>query len=337
MVSLVTGASGFVGQAIVRRLLGDGETVRALTLPGDRRLPELRALGIADRLQVIEADVTSAGAVDPYLAGVTRVFHTAALVHGWHPWARYRAVNVGGTQHVARAAGAHGVARFVHVSTSDVFGIPRTDELIDESAPYRPWNEPYPDTKIEAERWLWQFHRDSGLPLSVIYPCWVYGPGDQAFFPSLADAIDDGVMFFWHRRTRLFWAYIDNLADAIVLAGTHPAAVGNGYLVHDGDGGPTLQEVCARIAGVIGKRPPTLHLPYAVAFGAAAIAQMIWRVLRLRGAPLLLTNDVKSFGTQWRISNAKLRRDLGWTPRVPIADGMDTALAYLRERRRAPA
>jgi len=337
MVSLVTGASGFVGQAIVRRLLGDGETVRALTLPGDRRLPELRALGIADRLQVIEADVTSAGAVDPYLAGVTRVFHTAALVHGWHPWARYRAVNVGGTQHVARAAGAHGVARFVHVSTSDVFGIPRTDELIDESAPYRPWSEPYPDTKIEAERWLWQFHRDSGLPLSVIYPCWVYGPGDQAFFPSLADAIDDGVMFFWHRRTRLFWAYIDNLADAIVLAGTHPAAVGNGYLVHDGDGGPTLQEVCARIAGVIGKRPPTLHLPYAVAFGAAAIAQMIWRVLRLRGAPLLLTNDVKSFGTQWRISNAKLRRDLGWTPRVPIADGMDTALAYLRERRRAPA
>ena len=334
MRSLVTGASGFVGQAIVRRLLADGDSVRALTLPGDRRLPELRALDATGRLEVVEADVTNPDAIAPHCAAVARVFHTAALVHGWHPWERYRAVNVGGTQAVARAARAHGVGRFVHVSTSDVFGIPRGDELIDESTPYRTWNEPYPDTKIEAERWLWQFHRESGLPLSVIYPGWVYGPGDQAFFPGLAQAIDDGVMFFWHRHTRLPWACIDNLADAIVLAGTHPAAVGNGYLVHDGDDGPTLQDVCARIAGVLGKRPPTLHLPYGVAFAAAAASQWVWDLLSLRGAPLLLTNDVKAFGSQWRITNAKLRRELGWSPRVSSADGMDAALEYLRQQRR---
>lgn len=333
MLSLVTGAAGFVGQAIVRRLLADGERVRALTLPRDPRLPELRALGAADRLEVVEADLTDASAIDPHASGVTRVFHTAALVHGWHPWARYRAINVGGTQHAARAAHAHGVARFVHVSTSDVFGIPQRDQLIDESCPYRAWGEPYPDTKIEAERWLWQFHRESGLPVSVIYPCWVYGPGDHAFFPSLAQAIDDGFMMFWHRQTRLFWAYIDNLADAVVLAGSHPAAAGNGYLVHDGDDGPTLQDVCARIAALAGKPAPARHVPYPLAFGAAWLAQLAWRALRLRGAPLLLTNDVKSFGSQWRISNAKLRGELGWTPRLSIADGMDRAIAYLRDLR----
>jgi nucleoside-diphosphate-sugar epimerase len=267
------------------------------------------------------------------MAGIERVFHTAALVHGAHPWARYEAVNVGGTQNVARAAQAAGVRRFVHVSTSDVFGIPRRGELIDEDTIYDSWKEPYPDTKIAAEQWLWGYARQSGLAVSAIYPCWVYGPGDQAFFPSLADAIASGVMVFWHRHTRLHWSYIDNLADAIVLAGTHPAAVGNGYLVHDGDDGPTLQEVCARIAGVVGTRPPTLHVPYAVALAAAAAAQLVWRLLRLRGAPLLLTNDVKSFGFQWRISNAKLRNELGWTPRVSVAAGMDAALEYLRERR----
>lgn len=334
MTSLVTGAAGFVGQAIVRHLLAEGDSVRALTLPGDRRLPELRGLGAPDRLQVIEADATNYDAVASHCAGAARVFHTAALVHGWHPWERYRAVNVGGTQTVARAAAAQGVARFVHVSTSDVFGIPRGDEAMDESSPYREWGEPYPDTKIAAERWLWQFHRESGLPVSVIYPCWVYGPGDQAFFPGLRRAIDDGFMLFWHRNTRLFWSYIDNLAEAIGLVSTHPAAIGNGYLVHDGADGPTLQAVCARIAAQMGKPAPTLHLPYPLAHGLAWSAQRVWRGLRLRGEPLLLTNDVKSFGSQWRFSNAKLCRELGWSPRVSISDGMDAALEYLQ---RAPA
>jgi 2-alkyl-3-oxoalkanoate reductase len=333
MTSLVTGAAGFVGQAIVRRLLADGDAVRALALPGDRRMAELQALDIGGRLEIVEVDVTDADAVAPHCAAVARVFHGAALVHGWHPWERYRAVNVGGTQAVARAARAHGVEHFVHVSTSDVFGIPRGDERLDESTPFRPWHEPYPDTKIEAERWLWQFHRESGLPVSVIYPGWVYGPGDQAFFPGLAQAIGDGVMFFWHRQTRLPWAYIDNLADAVVLAGAHPAAVGNGYLAYDGDDGPTLQEVCARIAGVLGRRPPRLHLPYGVAFAAATLSQWVWDLLSLRGAPLLLTADVKAFGSTWRFSNAKLRRELGWSPRVSTADGMDAALEYFRRQR----
>src|SRR5512139_2064552 len=154
MTVLVTGAAGFVGLALVKRLRTDGEQVRALALPGDRRLPELRALDV----EVVEADVTDAAAIAPHFAGVERVFHAAALVHGWHPWERYRAVNVGGTQHVARAAHAAGVRRFVHVSTSDVFGIPRLGGVLDESCAYEPWGEPYPDTKIEAERWLWQYH-----------------------------------------------------------------------------------------------------------------------------------------------------------------------------------
>ncbi|MGH7786864.1 MAG: NAD-dependent epimerase/dehydratase family protein [Candidatus Binatia bacterium] len=334
MLSLVTGAAGFVGQAVVRRLLADGDDVRGLALPGDARLAELRAIAAPPRLQVIEADVTDAGAVVAHFAGVARVFHTAALVHSTAPWAAFEAVNVGGTSHVARAAFAAGVQRFVHVSTSDVFGLPRDGAPIDEATPLREWGEPYPDTKIAAERFLWAQHRAHGLPLSVIYPCWVYGPGDAAFFPSLAQAISDGFMLFWRRDLRLFWVYIDNLADAIVLAGTDPRAIGQGYLVHDALGaeaGPTLQAVCARIAAQLGKPAPTRHVPYALAYATAWLAQSLWRTVRLRGAPPMLTNDVKSFGFDWQLSNAKLRA-LGWTPRVSIADGMDAALAALRQR-----
>lgn len=328
--TLVTGASGFVGLALVRRLLADGERVRALTAPGDRRLPELHALDAGSgRLQVIEADVTDAGAVAPHLEGVARVYHVAALVHGLHPWARFRAVNVGGTRHVARAAQAAGVARFVHVSTSDVFGIPRRDALLDERSPYGYWQEPYPDTKIEAEQWLWSFARASGLPVAVIYPCWVYGPGDQALFPGFAQAIRDGLLVLWQRDTRPAWVHVENLVDAIVLAGRDPRAAGEGYLVHDDADGPALEEVCARLAAILGRPTTPRYVPYPVALAAAAAAQLAWRLLRRRDAPPILTNDVKSFGHRFRFSTAKLRA-LGWTPRIDITTGMDQACDYFR-------
>lgn len=327
MTVLVTGAAGFVGLALVRRLRDDGEAVRGLALPGDRRLPELRALDV----EVVEADVTDGAAIAPHFAGVDRVFHVAALVHGWHPWARYRAVNIGGTQQVARAALAAGVGRLVHVSTSDVFGIPRDGRVIDESQPYDYWGEPYPDTKIDGERWLWQFHRESGLPVSVIYPGWVYGAGDEALFPGFAQAIRDGLLVFWQRDTKLAWAHVDNLADAIALVGRDPAAVGHGYLVHDDADGPTLEEVSARLATILRKPFKPRYVPYAAAFAAAAAAQAAWTILPLKGSPPVLTADVKAFGYPFRLSNARLRA-LGWTPRIGIAEGMEQAFAYFAER-----
>ena len=236
-------------------------------------------------------------------------------------------------RNVAEAALQQGVGRLLWVSTSDVFGIPGVGEVIDEATPYREWNEPYADTKIEAERWLWSFARGRGLPVTVIYPGWVYGPGDKAFFPSLAEAIADGLMMFWCRDLRLPWVYVGNLADACILASAHPAAAGEGFLVHDDTNGPTLEEVCARIADVIGAKPPTRHVPYALAYGAAALAQAVWRIFRLRGTPPLLTVDIKAFGRPFRLSSAKIRAELGWEPRVGVEEGMARALEYLRERR----
>ena len=180
-------------------------------------------------------------AIAPHFAGVERVFHTAALVHGWHPWERYRAVNVGGTQTVARAARAPASQRLVHVSTSDVFGIPRGDEVLDEIASLRPLAR-------AVSR-----HQDRSRAVAVAVSSRsrpaahgdLSGLGVRSRRSSVLSRLRAGdprrLLVFWQRDTTLAWAYVDNLADAIVLVGRDPAAVGHGYLVHDGADGPTLR------------------------------------------------------------------------------------------------
>ncbi len=336
-LSVVTGAAGFVGAALVERLLACGDRVRAVVLPGDPHAAELAACyasapaprhaGAA--LEIVAADVTDYDALAPAMRGAARVFHTAALVHAWAPAERFHAVNVGGARNVARAVREHGVARLVHVSTTDVFGLAAGGRGLDERSPFRPWGEPYADTKILAEELLWASHREHALPLTVVYPGWVYGPGDRAFFPSLAAAIADGSMLFWARGVRLAWVYVQNLVDACVLASEAPHAVGEGYLVYDTLEGPTLEDVCRRIAERIGARPPTRHVPYALALAAARLMELAWGVVGARAAPPLRSVDVKAFGDQWRFSNAKARRDLGWSPRVGIDEGMRRALDAL--------
>ena len=330
-VSVVTGAAGFVGAALVRRLAAEGDQVRAVVLPGDPLIGSLRAAVPGDQLELVEADVTSYATLAPALAGAWRVFHTAALVHAWAARERFDAVNVGGASNVARAVLAYGVPRLVHLSTTDVFGLPEGDRVLDEAAPFRPWDEPYADTKIAAERLLWESRRAHGLPLSVVYPGWVYGPGDRAFFPALAAAISGGFMGFWGRDVRLPWTYVENLVDACVRVSVEERALGQGYIVYDTLEGPTLEEVCGAIAARIAAPPPTRHVPYRLALGVARAMEIVWRAARARTPPPLLSVDVKAFGLQSRFSNAKVRRDLGWSPRVGVEDGMRHALDFLAE------
>jgi len=334
--SLVTGGAGFVGRALVTALLARGDSVRAIVLPGDEGLDDVEAAS-AGRLEVVRADIADADAVHPAFEAVDDVFHTAALVHAWAARERFDRVNVTGARNVAELSLAHAVRRLVAISTSDVFGMPDGHRVLDESGPYRPWGEPYPDSKIEAERWLWRLHRESGLPLTVIYPGWVYGPGDKAFLPGLAEAIAGGRMFFWFRGAKLPFVYIDNLVDACLLAAERPEAVGQGYIVHDDTDGPTLEELCAAIAEALGVPPPRRHLPYGLVHAAARTLQALWRLRGASSPPPLLTVDVKAFGMQFHLSSAKIRRDLGWAPRVPGDEGMRRALAGLRGLRAASA
>lgn len=321
---LITGATGFIGRHLVRANISRGNHVRALVLPGDQGEDYLKALGV----EIYSGDICNFESVRQAVAGCDIVFHCAAVVTDWAPKKLFRDVTVGGTENVCKAAMEAGVSRLVDMSTNDVFG---TDEskVLDESMPERYWGEPYPDSKIDSEKILWRYHKEKRLPVTMVYACWVFGDGDQTFVPLLADAIVKKELIFWRRDVLVWPTYIDNLVDLLMLIAEDPRAIGNGYLVHDGES-TTLQEFCDGIAEELHVPPIRTYIPYFAAMSVAFIMELIWRILRLKTRPLLTTYTVKNLGSRLKFSIAKAERELGWKPAISYRQGFERTMKWLR-------
>jgi len=119
------------------------------------------------------------------------------------------------------------------------------------------------------------------------------------------------------------------MVDLLLLISEDPRAVGNGYLVHDGEF-TTLQEFCAEIARALGVPPITTHIPYGLAYAASWIMELLWKVLRIKQRPLLTTYVVKNLGSRFRFSIDKAERELGWKPKMSYKEGMDVTMKWLK-------
>jgi len=323
-VIFITGATGFIGSHLVRANLDKGYSVRALVLPDDPGESALRSKGV----ETVTGDIRDYEAVKRAAYGVDTIFHCAAVVTDWAPKKLFQEVTVGGTENICKAGLAAGVSRFVDMSTNDVFG---TDEsqVMDETFPLQLWREPYPDSKIEAEKISWRYHREQGLPVTMVYPCWAYGEGDQTFVPLLADAIVKRELIFWRKDVIVWPTYIENLVDLLMLIAEDDRALGNGYLVHDGES-TTLQEFCVEIARSLGVPPITTHIPYPAAYAAAVAMELVWKTFRKKTRPLLTTYTVKNLGSRLKFSSAKAERELGWQPKISYKEGLRRTMEWVK-------
>ncbi|TFH30249.1 MAG: NAD-dependent epimerase/dehydratase family protein [Promethearchaeota archaeon] len=323
---LITGATGFIGRHVVTEALARKYHVRALVRASSSGKTEIEALGV----EIALGDMTDFSSLQSACSGINIVFHCAGIVTDWAPRELYDQVNIQGMENLCRAALGAKVDRLVYMSTNDVFG-PVEDVVIDETFPVNShaWKEPYPDTKIEADKIAWRYHHEHGLPVSMVYACWVYGKGDTTFIPLTADAILKKDMIFWRKDAHTWPNYIDNLMDLMFLLAEHPAAIGNGYLSHDGEM-VTFQDLCRDLAIALDVKPITTHIPYFLAMMAGKLMEFWWKLTKKKTRPLITTYTVKNLGSRLNFSIEKAERELGWTPKISYQEGMKRTIEWLK-------
>jgi nucleoside-diphosphate-sugar epimerase len=314
---LVTGASGFLGGRLAQILVARGESVRVLA----RASSDLRHL---DGLPV---DVVR-GDAGPAVSGVTHIYNCAGCSTDWAPWRTYYEGNVAAVEELLRAAaGVRGLQRFLHVSTTDVYGYPRVP--CDESHPLTDAGLAYNSTKCLGEKRVWAAARDTGLPVTVVRPATIYGPRGKAFVTDIAKLIRQGLMaVIGGGRTAGGFCYVDNAAEATIQAATASETAGRAYNLSDGTGATWRRYVDALADGIGGRRP-WIDLPVGAAFALARVMEAPHRWLGVPGRPLLTRHAVMLLARDQEFPIERARREFGFRPAVGFEEGMRRSVEWV--------
>lgn len=324
MTALVTGGGGFLGLAIIRRLVARGGSVRSFSRSRHAALDEL---GVQQAL----GDLASPDDVLRAAAECDIVFHVAAKAGFWGPHADYYRTNVTGTENIIAACRECRIQRMVYTSSPSVVFSGASEENIDESAPYaKRFLAHYPETKALAEQTVLAAN-GPGLATVALRPHLIWGPGDNHLIPRLVARAQAGKLrIIGDGRNRVDCTYIDNAADAHILAADrlHPGSpiAGRTYFLAQ-DEPVLLWEFINRILDCAGVPPVTKRIPAGIAYAAGAVLEAAHRLFRLPGEPRMTRFLAKQLSTCHWFNLAAARRDLGYEPRVNVEEG----LARLRE------
>jgi nucleoside-diphosphate-sugar epimerase len=290
--------------------------VRVLALPGED-VAWLDERGVP----VYRGDIGRPETLVAPMQGVDGVLHLAAMMDVWRPLKDYHAVNVIGTENVCKTALTVGVRRLVHMSSSSVYGM-ALGRPADESFRLQPFRDPYPVTKAAGDRLVQRMIVEDRLPAVIIRPDQIFGPGDRLHFARTADRLRAGRGIIVGRGDNVLpLVYVTDVVQGLLLALDHKRAVGEAFNITN-DRPLTQQEFFEAIARAIKAKPPRLHVPYHALYAAGYAAERL-ASLRSSGArPPITRLGVAFLGTANLYSIDKVRRELGYRPRVALLEGI---------------
>lgn len=318
---LVTGATGFTGSNVCRRLRASGEEVVAFVRESPRVEP-LKAMGVECRF----VDIKDAESVNQHFGGIDRVYHIAAAYRTEHVDTKeFFQVNVEATRNLLNAAKNAGVQRFVHSSTVGVQGEIK-DPPADENYRFEPGDH-YQESKKEGELLALRYHAE-GLPVSVVRPVGIYGPGDTRFLKLFRPISKKMFVMIGSGESLYHMTYIDDLVDGFILAGTRPEAVGEVFTI-GGERYTTLRELVNTIADVLDKPHPFMRIPFYPVYTASVVCDRLCRPLGI--SPPLYPRRVEFFSKSRAFSIEKAKRLLGYAPKVDLREGLARTGAWYRQ------
>lgn len=322
---VVTGGTGFIGARLAERLIEAGQRPRLLVRDPAKLRPALRA-----GADIVTGDLTDPESLIPALQGAGHLFHCAANVSTWDQWAAYERVNIEGVQNLlsalARVGGLQG--RLIHLSSMDVYGFPPLPQ--DETAPANGGMFGYGRSKALGEALLRDAATRLELDYTIFRPGNVIGPHSQ-FIRRLGDELRASLMLkINHGRADFGFLYIDNLIDALLWATQSPAAARQCFNIRDPQGISWARFLKDLKSGIKG-RSFVLDMPFTLSDLAARVMELPWRVLPLRGEPLLHRMLVRIFGRTCGHDIAHLTKAGAPLGRIGYEEGMGRAIAWYKQ------
>lgn len=321
---LVTGATGFIGSRVVHKLLQDGVAVKILALPG-----ETVPVDWAEKVEIVRGSISDPQAVEKVTEGAKTIIHLVAIVTDWGDEKKYWQFTVEGSRLIFEQA-VKNASRVVLAASIAVYGDKIHTQPCPEETSYGKTFGPYSRTKQAQEKLAWDYYKNKGMKLTVVRPANVYGPRSGPWLHDVINVLRSGSPgLISGGQMNAGLAYVDNVADILILAGTLEKAMGRVYNACDGLE-VTWKDYFTDIANMIGVgKPKSIPRPMAV-FGAYLL-EGIYKLLGIEKRPLITREALNLVGSDNRIPIDRVKNELGYTPQVSYSEGLKHIKEYISQ------
>ena len=326
MVTLVTGGTGFIGSHLVGTLVSKGEDVRMLVRETSK-VERFKKLGV----DFVYGDITDKGTLKGIAEDVDIVYHLAAMGHvsaiSDAAYQKFREVNVKGTKNLAEECSNYPISKFIHFSSTAAMGL-LEKPIVDESTPCRP-STPYQKTKYDSEKMILSCQRARKLPVVIVRPSMVYGPGGESSeFLKICRIIKKGIFpQIGGGKNLTPIVYVDDVVQAAILAAER-GLPGETFLITS-EKSYELRLIAELIAYELGVKRVNCRMPVSIAMSGAFIIELLARIFNI--SPIITRKNIKSTITDRVFSIDKAKRELGYEPRVSLEDGIKQTVDWFVE------
>lgn len=309
MKCFVTGAAGFIGDALVKRLIDEGYEVKAL-------LHKSKPKKQVKKAKYVYGDISDINSIKSYIEDIDFVFHCAAVVNDYGPKKNFYKINLEGTRNLVDISLESGIKKFIFLSHI----------RYEKGKKYSYYRE----TKALAEQYLLEKFKQKGFPVVIIRPGNVYGPGSHLWVLRVLNSIRENRITLIDKGNGIFLhTYIDNLSDAIIKAIKKPKALGKSIDITDGDNTITWGKYFNDLAKIAGEPKIKRNLSKRTAFFVSKLMMFLNKITGIE--PWVTPMAVQALTNQHKVTIESAKRILGYEPKINYQEGMKQVEKWLKE------